>query len=366
MNLGSWWRKAITEDNTSLGVRLLLGALRPWSWLYSFVAAGRNWAYDKKILSSFQATVPIVSIGNIAVGGTGKTPVIRLLAEELIPYGRLAIISRGYKSQASKQKNPLALSLGEGPRYNCHIAGDEPYMLSKAIPEALFFVGKDRVKGAGLASKYQADLILLDDGLQHRRLSRDYDLIVMDGRDLLGGGACLPRGSLREDPRGLKRAHLIIVNHLQSSDEYFRALKAIRQYANCPVVGGRPKTTNLRMLNTPPCKHRKGKKVAAFCGIAKPERFVELLQEEGYEVGEIYFVGDHDNFNLECLQQFALQAQKSGCQMLICTEKDLARLPEDLEMSLPVGILGMKLKIDYGINEWHNFVTTIKARMKRS
>ena len=195
--------------------------LLPLSWLYRFFIYCRNWLYDRGWMRRYVPPVPLViSVGNIVAGGTGKTPVTLMLAE--VFYGRFkpAILSRGYRSKAEKLVAPIFLCEGEGPLFPASYCGDEPYLFAKRLPKALVIVGRNRRKASVLAAKAGAQVILLDDGMQHRRLAKDFEVIVVDAGNPFGNGYFLPRGFLREELHALKRADLIFVNHLEHLEQW--------------------------------------------------------------------------------------------------------------------------------------------------
>ena len=174
--------------------------LLPLSWIFHRGVQLRNWCYDKKWFKSYVPPVPIViSIGNIVAGGTGKTPVTLLFAYTFYNRFSLAILSRGYRSKAEKLDAPLILCDGKGPLYPAAYCGDEPYLFAQRLPEAHVIVGENRQKASYLAAKAGAQVILLDDGMQHEVAMRDFEVVVVDVGDPFGHGYFLPRGFLRED-----------------------------------------------------------------------------------------------------------------------------------------------------------------------
>lgn len=280
------------------GERLMGWQLAPLSWIYAFAVWCRNSLYDWGLLTVIKVPRVVVSVGNIVAGGTGKTPFVHMLAKKF-PHRKVAILSRGY---------------GQVP--------DEPMLLARRLPNVSVCVGKDRV---ALALESEADLLILDDGFQHRRLHRDFDIVL----DTNKKEHYLPWGFLRDSPGRLKEALVFKPEDLRISvqrilDKEGREVPSIR-----------------------------GWKVGIFCGIANPKRFKKTVESLGAEVvGETYF-GDHEPATLSKLPK---------ANALICTEKDFVKLhPTDLpiyyleiEMSV-VGIEKLIEKIDQKIDNRHTY-----------
>ena len=210
------------------------------SWPFKLIVNCRNWMFDQGWVSRYSPPVPVViSVGNIVVGGTGKTPVTLMLAQEFYDDFLVAILSRGYRSQAEKLRVPVIISKGQGPMQPAKFCGDEPYLLAQNLPKVYVIVGKDRHKASNIAAKAGAHLIVLDDGMQHRRLARDFEIVVMDTYDLFGQGYFLPRGLLREDKKSLHRADLIILNHVHDINKFEETKKELAKFSDAPIIGTR-------------------------------------------------------------------------------------------------------------------------------
>src|ERR1700733_10630426 len=185
-----------------------MACLKAFSLAYRSVIALKNLAYDKKLLASEKLSVPVVSIGNLVAGGTGKTPLVHSLALALQGKVHLGILSRGYKSQIEKSKQIKQISAGNGPLCSPAECGDEPYLLAQKTKASLW-VGADRIASGKKAIEQGANCLLLDDGMQHRRLFRDFEIVVIDGTSPFSEGNFLPCGWLRDSPKRLKNADLI-------------------------------------------------------------------------------------------------------------------------------------------------------------
>ena len=343
---------------------LLRGFLRVLSWLFRCLVSCRNWAFDHGWFRRYYPPVPVViSVGNIVAGGTGKTPVTLMIAKEFCGKYPLAILSRGYRSPAEKLLEPLLLSKGEGPLHQAHYCGDEPYLLAKNLPDAFVYVGKDRHKASNMAAKAGAELILLDDGMQHRRLARDFEVVVMDARDPVGQGYFLPRGLLREGLSSLSRADLIICNNVHDLGDYTELKKNIMKYTSAPVVAVRPEAEHIWDMKGSQFNNMKGLKVGIFCGIAQPEHFQLMVKKLGAQVVACHFVGDHMRLEPDELERFAKTGFERGAQALVCTEKDKVKLEGGLDLPLPVLWIQMRLKMIEGDASWKAFINKAKEKL---
>jgi len=343
---------------------LVKAMLLPLSWLYRVGVSFRNCLYEKGWMSRYIPPVPLViSVGNIVAGGTGKTPVTFLLAEAFYNRFSIAILSRGYRSKVEKFKSPVLLCEGRGPLWPARYCGDEPYLLAQRLPKAIVIVGGDRKKAAFLAAKAGAQAIVLDDGMQHRRLARDFDVVVIDAGDPFGQGYFLPRGFLREEVRSLGRANLIVLNHIENA-EHFTNLKIIlNRYSDAPMIGVKGDITAIRDLRGKEVPIREKKSVGMFCAIARPEYFRQMLDKEGFEVVNEYVLADHDAICEKDLEQFAQASVKKRAEWLICTEKDRVKLQEPLSLPLPIIWVQLELRIVAGEEAWESFLKEAEAKI---
>jgi tetraacyldisaccharide 4'-kinase len=316
--------------------------LRALSYLYRGGVQLRNAAYDSGIFQAHDAGIPVVSIGNIVAGGTGKTPLVQFLAEELSKTFSVAILSRGYRSSVEKTGENLQVASD----MDVVLCGDEPYWLAKKLSWVQVWVGKNRRNSAESAKKKGAEVIIMDDGMQHRQLKRDFEIVLVDGKDPLGRGFFLPRGLLRDSPSRLNKADCIIVIDPVEDIE-----KQLRRFTKAPIVYAKMKT-DLSL---------KGKKVAVFCAIGRPERFLNSVREAGGEIISTFFKPDHEPFNLGELQKFA---DESKADVLVCTEKDHVKLPFDFQCRLPPISFPSQLEISGNNEAWEQLLSHIKSRVK--
>jgi tetraacyldisaccharide 4'-kinase len=274
------YTRFLAKRDQNIFARFIKTILRLFSWLYRLFVSLRNRAFDNGWLTVYYSPIPlVVSIGNIVAGGTGKTPFVSLLAEELAKELRIAILSRGYRSMAEHLEMPFFLSKGEGPLFPSSYGGDEPYLLACHIPQALVVVGTDRSLSAKMAAKASAQAAIIDDGMQHRWLYRDYDIVIVNAKDPFGLGYFLPRGLLRDSPYSLKRAALIVVTNYGSNEEKMAVSAKLRYYSDAPIIGMKTKVAGVYNLKNEEIgdgtkeKPLEGISVAAFCGIAPSELF---------------------------------------------------------------------------------------------
>lgn len=330
---------------------------------YRLVAAVRNWAFDHEWLRQYDSPVQVViSVGNIVAGGSGKTPVTQLIASRFYEEKKIAILSRGYRSPAEELNAPVILSSGKGPLHSAAYAGDEPCLLAENLPKAWVVVGRERIQSANLVAKQGVDLILLDDGMQHRQIARDYEVVVLDSEDPFGHGYFLPRGFLRESPRGLGRADLIILNHVKSTEAFKQAKVLIEPYTTAPVVGIHYDGWKIYNLEKEEVSELIGLRVALFCGIAQPDRFVSTIRDMGAEVVAQKFFPDHFYYSTDELYELAKRWKEMGAEAMVCTEKDKIKLPELTDFPLPVYWIKILPRVVEGEEYLDQFIENIKQK----
>lgn len=361
----SYFLNVMTGKQKGGGAALLRFFLWLLSWPFRLTVACRNWVFDQGWLSRYYPPVPVViSIGNIVVGGTGKTPVTLMFAKEFYDEFFIGILSRGYRSRAEKLPIPVVLSKGEGPVQSASFCGDEPFLLSQNLPKAFVVVGRNRHKASNIAARAGVQLILLDDGMQHRRLARDFEVVVMDTMDLFGQGHYLPRGFLREGVQSLSRANLIILNHVTDSSAFEKMKARVSRHSKAAVVGTRMEVVHVENFSGEILPSIKGMKVGIFCGIAHPEYFYKTVSQEGAEIVASVFASDHMSLDYSTLAAFALQCQEKGAEVLLCTEKDKVKIMDIQKLALPIYWLKMRLKMIEGEEEWKRFIEQVKTDLR--
>lgn len=328
--------------------KILRPFLYPFSWAYGLVIFLRNMAYDLGWIKAKRLNVPVISIGNLSAGGTGKTPVTMALARMLkSPAFRLrpAALSRGYRR---KSKGFQLVSAGKGPLCAWADSGDEPYLLARSLPGVPVAVDVDRYNGGSeLIRRFNPDALLLDDAFQHRSLHRDLDIVLVDaGRDLRGH--LLPAGLLREPLSSLRRAGLIVLTHFRPDEPIHQSIwKALaRTLGESRLAACRTRPSGcleLRTGQTLPLIDLNGTRVVPFCGIAKPESFLAVLETAGADFPFLIRLPDHHHYSTRDVERLAEAYARTHAQYLITTEKDAVKL-EGLFAALPILVLQIEIE----------------------
>jgi tetraacyldisaccharide 4'-kinase len=289
---------------------------------FAAVVRLRNAWYDRRGPSG-RASVPVISIGNLAIGGTGKTPLVAWIAGHLRADGLVpAVVSRGYGGRAGP--GPLVVSTGDGPRVNARTCGDEPHLLARSLRGVIVVVGADRIEGARCAAAAGAGVVLLDDGFQHRRLARDLDIVVLDARAPFGNGHLFPWGFLRESPASLARAQLVVLTRVREGDRAAGAIDAVRAAGySGPIVRSGHRTAGFQDAAGAPCATPAH--ALAFCGIGDPDLFRDDLQAAGCKPAAFRVFRDHHPYTLARWEALIAEAKALGVP-LVTTDKDLSRL----------------------------------------
>ncbi|MGA9406973.1 MAG: tetraacyldisaccharide 4'-kinase, partial [Bacteroidota bacterium] len=261
-------------------------ALLPFSWLYGCGVVLRNLLYDWKIFRTESVGVPVISVGNITTGGTGKTPVVELIARLLQGKNiRSAVVSRGYKRET---QGLVEISDGSSLKATSREAGDEAFQLATQLRKTIVVVDEQRVRGARYAvSKLNAQAIVLDDGFQHRALHRDVDIVLIDADRSPFTMALLPAGHRRDTLHSLKRANAVLLTKVKPVSNIDKLKDLIRRYSHAEIFSSSYTVSAFRRAKTGfsvDLNSVKGKHAVAFCGIGQPESFKESLEGIGIEV----------------------------------------------------------------------------------
>lgn len=364
-HLELYFINVIKGERKGIFPSVLRGVLWCLSGIYRSAVAFRNLAFDHGWFRCYYPPVPLViSVGNIVAGGAGKTPVTYMIAEEINRDFLVAILARGYRSQAEKFSMPVILSKGQGPLHPASFCGDEPYLLAQRLPKAIVVVGKDRYQSSNIAARHGAQVIIMDDAMQHRRIARDLEVVVIDVRDPYGQGYYLPRGLLREGIQSLARADIIILNHAESSDKYRKIKQQVSDYTSAPIIATQMEVTRILNLENKVQENLEGKKVGMFCGIAHPEYFRRTLLEQKLEIVEEYVMADHESMHMQRLAEFAQECQDKGAEYLVCTEKDRVKISNQTDVVLPILWVQMQLRILEGQEHWAQFISKAKNALR--
>lgn len=317
------------------------GAMRPLLAVieraYSLGVGLRNRAYDMGALKPVHVRPKIISVGNLAVGGSGKTPFVELVIRKLAPR-RAGILSRGYGGGSGEPVHIVSdgTSLSAPPP----VSADEPYMLARRLTGVPVVCAPEREKGASfMADKFALEAIVLDDGFQRRSIHRDLDILLVDAGAPFGSARLIPLGTLREPVTGARRADVIVITNAQNAGKgRIESLKEEIQTAagadkTIVTAGGR--NTGFFDLHGSQVSTPNGP-VFFFCGIANPERFEESLKAEGVAVAGKMLFPDHHQYSQEDIANVFREAGKSRAGMVVTTEKDAVRLSN---LEIPAGAL---------------------------
>ncbi|SDT87838.1 lipid-A-disaccharide kinase [Verrucomicrobium sp. GAS474] len=359
------------HGRAAVALRVLLRAL---AYLYEGIVVLRLRFFEWRFSRVHALGCQVISVGNLTVGGTGKTPIVEKLARRLTDGGRrVAILSRGYKSTPlpflQRVKNrlrgrdnaspPRVVSDGSRLLLGSDLAGDEPYMLAKNLRNVVVLVDRDRVKsGLHAIRHFGADVLLLDDGFQYLPLKERFDVVLVDREAPYGGasgsaGNLLPRGMLREPHRHLKRANLLVITKCDGSD--LAPLKADlrRHNRHAPFVECSHAPRYLEDLRTGervPLSLLKGQRVGAVSGIARPESFEGGLRALGAEICYSRSFADHHRYAGPEILNALARSKARNARFVVTTEKDAVRFPEIPlgDFSLPIYFLRVEIELLQG------------------
>lgn len=379
-----WAADVIFGRARGFGAAVARCAFRLLSFVYGFVVRMRLKAYRQHWKEQSYLGTMVVSIGNLTVGGTGKTPVVELLSRCLRDRGRkVAVLSRGYKSRklarpqpwkdwdAERLEDDMPKLVSDGTDILLDVthAGDEPFMLAQNLPGVSVVVDKDRVKGGRFAvSELGADTLLLDDGLQYLKIDHGLDLVLVDQSAPFGTQALLPRGTLREPPRNLCRASHIVLTKCQGPTDP-EILDRIRRYNPAAEI---VQTTHApRYLQQVfgegrlPVDQLKDAYIAAISGIAVPESFERLLKKLGASVEFHRVFGDHQVFPQADVDRFMTRCVERDIELILTTEKDAVRFPKPAELDVPIYFLRIEIEILSGQDVWDRLIDQICGSRER-
>ncbi|MFN9368571.1 MAG: tetraacyldisaccharide 4'-kinase [Planctomycetia bacterium] len=323
-------------DGSSRGVlpavgRLALGGL---AVPYGLAVAARNAAYDRGCLRTVAAAVPVVSVGNLTLGGTGKTPLVAWIAARLVAAGRRpAIVSRGYAARPGE-------------------TSDEAAELAVLLPGVMHEADRDRPAAAARGVARGADVVVLDDGFQHRRLRRDLDIVAIDASDPFGCDRLFPRGLLREPIGGLARAGGFVLTRADAVDAARRrqiraTVEGIRA---APWAEAVHRPARLRLFSGPtrPLDDLHGRRLFAFAGIGNPAAFRRTLGTLATSIGGCRWFADHHAYAESDLEEVAAAARAAGCDLLVTTLKDLVKIGRDDVAGTPLVALEIAVQMTCG------------------
>jgi len=326
------------------------------SVLYGAAIYIRRIFFGLHIFKQKKISCLVVSVGNITLGGTGKTPTVIQIAELLSRNERrVAVVSRGYGRK--DEAEILVVSDGRSVLADTQTGGDEPVLMASKLPGIPVVVGKKRYQTALLAiQRFRPDVVVLDDGFQHIRLKRDLDIVLVDAGNPLGNGKLFPAGILREPLRALNRAHAVLITKIDSTADV-KALKAtIQRNTQARIFTSHQLPVDLidyRSNDIKPLSALRGSKVLALSGIARPDSFIKLLASLGADIVDACAYPDHFDYKKKDLASIFQKAADDKVSMIVTTEKDAIRL-KNLHAD---GIWALRIELSVAEkNEWESFL----------
>jgi tetraacyldisaccharide 4'-kinase len=301
----NWQRIWNDDENTSCCSPVKVIA-RILSFLYLFIINFRNWLYDHKIFKEVKLSCPVISVGNITVGGTGKTPCVIMLARMLQKNGfKPAVISRGYGGKSVYPVN--IVSDGDKILLDSEIAGDEPCLIAHSLKGIPVITGSKRiVAGQTAIDKFDVNVLVCDDAMQHRQIFRDINLVLLDSLSLWGNNHVLPRGKLREPIKEVNRASAVMLTRADEAPQGINKIGGLIRNKNIPVFKSVHKPKDIMRGDYSeqwPISILAGKKVCAFCGIARPDSFKKTLSDASARILLFDIFSDHHRYSKSELEK---------------------------------------------------------------
>jgi tetraacyldisaccharide 4'-kinase len=380
-NLETFVLEVIFEERKGVAATLTRSGLLGLSKVFTGVVKLRRFLYDVRIIRDYTLGIQVITVGNLTVGGTGKTPVVEKFARELQDAGRkVAILSRGYRSKPppiskrlidrvllrSENTPPRVVSDGKSLLLDSETAGDEPYMLASNLKDVVVLVDKDRVKAGRYAiEKFGCDTLLLDDGYQYWRLAgRRRDIVLIDRQQPFGNEFMLPRGTLREPATHLSRADTIFITKSDGKTEELRARIASLN-AKAGIIECVHHPMYLEDLFTGERKDLsfiRGRRLASLSGIAQPESFEHSLVTLGAEVVYSKRHADHHRFTQQEVLNTINRSKKRQAEIILTTQKDAVRFPKIDRRDLPIYFMRVEIRIVSGAEDFRDCVRRICFR----
>ena len=340
----------LAEDKQTVGIALLRVVATVVAWFYEKLTISRHLLFDLRILKEQKLSCPVISVGNLAVGGTGKTPMVIWLARFLLEEGlRIGVVSRGYKGEEAKQV--LVVSDGRNILVGSDISGDEPQLLARRLPGIPVLCSTKRALAAEAAvEQFRCEVVILDDGFQHRFVARNLDIVMLDSQYPFGNGFLFPRGILREQNTALKRAQVLVLSRFDGSKQAEQSHKnLIGQWTEKTVVTAVHRATRLFGATTQrelPLSFVKNKRLAAFAGIGRPDDFFRTVRDLGADLVHTTALPDHHPLTVELLASLVAEASAQQPELWLTTEKDWVRLSHDLPDNMELFVLAVEIDLN--------------------
>ncbi len=331
--------------------------LVPLTTIYGAVTRARLAAYRRGLFSVSKLAAPVVSIGNLTTGGTGKTPLVEWVCRTIDAVAhegwregkRLCVLTRGYGR--AEPKTQVVVSNGVELRASELQAGDEPFLLARSLLGVAAVISNPNRVAAGewAIEKLQSEVFVLDDAFQHLRLFRDLDIVTIDATNPWDdGGGLLPRGRLREPIGGLSRADCVVITRTEHVEQIGSIKDTIRRIAgDVPVLSSRMLTSGFRRVDSEPIDTATlhSQPIGAFCGVGNPDSFFNHLRREGYQLEFTRIFPDHHRYKQSDLDALVGEARAKGAKSLLTTAKDATKL-ESFNLGIPCSVLEIGISID--------------------
>lgn len=349
-----------------------MSSLKPLGFLYEKAAGLKNLLYDNQVFTSVKIPIPVVSLGNLTMGGTGKTP----LAHFCLQYFRekklkVAVVSRNYRAEVTGMAR-VDLTRNDAASY----FGDEPVLLAEKNPDVAFYVGPQKFKSAEWAYQdSKPDLILVDDGFQHRQLSRALDLVILDATESFPNYACVPAGRAREPWSSLERADAILISkrNLASAENVRELLERTKPFAKPIVTFDFVIGKWARVCSTQPASSIGGdrssgeavgtenprEKILAVSGIARPEVFEQTLREQSADVIAHERFKDHHEYSAADVERILARARSLANPTIVTTEKDAVKLRSLWPNDVPLWVVPLEVRIHSGEKEFYEILAEV-------
>ncbi len=330
----------------------------PPACLYGLFIQARNWLYKSRVLPSGRSKPCVISVGNLTVGGTGKTPMVLFLADRLQKKGyRVAVISRGY---GRSTKGARVVSDGTLLHETARESGDEPFLMASKLSGIPVVVSRRRMEGVSLIERIrEMDILILDDAFQHLKVRRDLDIVMIDAIHPWGNGRLLPAGPCREPLSSLGRAGAVVLSHGRFARDRDFLIGRISRYTQAPVWGAEHRPVHWVNIHTGQkagLKKLRGKRIMAFAGIGNFKAFLSTLGSLDLDIQEWTRFRDHHRYSPQELDRLAKEAAGKGIFALVTTEKDAVRIPEGWRSPLPVYRLVIELHLGGDIRKWDEMI----------
>lgn len=322
--------------------------LRPAAAIYRALYERRKAQFSREPVD---VGVPVISVGNITLGGTGKTPCVQWVARELQKNGwRVTIVSRGYGGELSQAGAVVAD--GKSIILNAQQAGDEPLLHARSLPGVAVVIGIDRVRAARIAvTQCGATIVVLDDGFQFYSLQRNLDIVLLDARRPFNNGHLMPAGRLREPPESLQRAGAIVLTRcaMATAEEIAATRASIKEFSQAPIFQSNHVSVGVRNEDNgqiKPLETLKNRRVVALSALAHNEQFANSLEMCGAHVVAHERRRDHHAWREKEVRSFAVKAKSLGAELLLTTEKDAVKI--DAAWSEPLPLYSLVIRLDFG------------------